>query len=65
MEHKERISGKSDYTLGKLFRLWKNGITSFSTKALGLSIYLGVGCAIAGFGYAIFIFIKNCSIQVC
>lgn len=59
MQHRSRIEGKSNYTIKKMFRLWKNGITSFSTKALGLSIYLGCFCAITGFLYAVVIFVRK------
>lgn len=59
MIHRERMAGKSNYTLKKLFRLWKNGITSFSTQALSLSVYLGSFCAVAGFLYAAVIFVRK------
>lgn len=59
MEHRERITGKSNYTIKRLFQIWRNGITSFSTQALGLSIYLGGGCAMAGFIYAIVVFVRK------
>lgn len=59
MEHRERASGKSNYTVKRLFRLWRNGITSFSTQALGLSIYLGCITAAMGFVYAFIIFIRK------
>lgn len=59
MEHRERASGKSNYTVKRLFHLWRNGITSFSTQALGLSIYLGCITAAMGFVYALIIFIRK------
>ena len=37
----ERFSGKSKYTISKMFRFAIQGIASFSTKPLQMSIYLG------------------------
>ena len=37
----ERFSGKSKYTVSKMFRFALQGISSFSTKPLQISIYLG------------------------
>ena len=37
----ERFSGKSKYTISKMFRFAIQGISSFSTKPLQISIYLG------------------------
>lgn len=46
VEHRERISGESTYTLSKLFSLAIQGWTSHSTKLLKLTIYFGFGLAI-------------------
>lgn len=59
MLHRERMEGKSNYTIKRLFRLWRNSITSFSTQALSLAIYLGMFTAAAGFIYAVVIFIRK------
>jgi undecaprenyl-phosphate 4-deoxy-4-formamido-L-arabinose transferase len=47
-EQKERLDGKSGYTLRKMLSLWLNGFTSFSIKPLRLSVFLGVFIAIIG-----------------
>lgn len=59
VHHRERESGASGYTLGKLVNLWVNGFTSFSVKPLRIATFLGAFCALAGFGYAIYTIIKK------
>ena len=54
VDHHERISGGSGYTLGKLFKLWMNGFTAFSIKPLRLADLLGVLIAGGGFFYLIY-----------
>jgi undecaprenyl-phosphate 4-deoxy-4-formamido-L-arabinose transferase len=49
VNHKERISGKSGYTLLKLFSLWMNGFTAFSIKPLRIATFFGTLCAFFGF----------------
>ncbi len=50
----DRYSGTSKYTLTKMMKLASDGITSFSTRPLKLSIYLGVGFSLLAFLYAIY-----------
>lgn len=53
----ERFAGTSKYPLGKMVRFATDGILSFSTKPLQLSVALGLGCAalsILGIFYALF-----------
>jgi len=50
----ERFAGQSKYTLKKMVKLASTGITSFSTKPLQLSIYLGAIFAILAFAFAIY-----------
>ena len=57
--HRSRIEGKSGYSLGKLFGLWFNGFSAFSSKPLAFSAYTGIIIAGIGFIYAIIIFIKR------
>ena len=57
--HEERAEGKSGYTLRKLVSLWLNGFTAFSVKPLRLAALLGAFSAVAGFIYAIFLFINK------
>lgn len=49
VEHNERESGKSGYTLRKLVSLWSNMFTNFSILPLRISIILGFLFAIIGF----------------
>jgi dolichol-phosphate mannosyltransferase len=61
-----RASGRSKYTLGRMIRFGLDGITSFSSRPLRLSLYGGT--AIAGSGlldavYAIFNFMRGRTIQ--
>lgn len=54
--HRERLSGKSGYSLRKMIGLWLNGFTSFSIKPLRLMAWLGIIVAVVGFifgGYVI------------
>lgn len=49
-----RHTGKSKYTLRKMRRFAMDGITSFSSRPLRLSFYLGLTVMILGFLYAIY-----------
>lgn len=57
--HRERMSGASGYTLGKLFGLWFNGFTAFSIKPLRIATVIGVISACCGFLYGIYTVIKK------
>ena len=48
IEHKERIEGKSGYTLKKLLKMWLNIFVSFSMVPLRIASYLGF--AFSAFG---------------
>ena len=57
-----RFAGSSKYTFKKMFSLAMSGITSFSTKPLYLSIYIGFVCACTSifvFLYAIISYFTN------
>lgn len=58
-KQKERMEGKSGYTLKKMFNLWLNGFTSFSIKPLRLSIILGISSAIVGAIVGIYVIISK------
>ena len=58
VHHRAREQGSSGYTLGKLLGLWMNGFTSFSIKPLRMASYLGAFTALAGFVYALIVFIR-------
>lgn len=55
--HRERLSGRSGYSLKKMIELWLNGFTSFSVKPLRLMSVIGVLVAIIGFLYGIVIIV--------
>jgi dolichol-phosphate mannosyltransferase len=50
----ERFSGKTKYSIRKMFSLGLNGITSFSIKPLRISIFIGLIFSILAFLYVIF-----------
>ena len=54
VNHHERISGKSGYSLHTLISLFLNGFTNFSVKPLRLASICGCICAIIGFVYGIY-----------
>lgn len=41
VNHKERISEKSGYSISKLLSLWINGFTAFSVKPLSIASPMG------------------------
>ena len=57
IEHKERLAGKSGYTLKKLFKMWFNIFFSFSMIPLRITTYLGVLFSVAGFIWGIVLII--------
>lgn len=59
VEHRDRQSGTSGYTIGKLLSLWFNGFTAFSVKPLRIATMTGAVCAMLGFLYGIYTIIKK------
>lgn len=59
VNHRDRESGESGYTLGKLLGLWFNGFTAFSVKPLRIATMTGCVCALLGFLYGIYTIIKK------
>lgn len=59
VNHRERETGVSGYTLGKLIGLWFNGFTAFSVKPLRIATAVGGCSAAAGFLYGIYTVIKR------
>jgi len=59
VDQKERIGGKSGYSLSKLFSLWLNGLTTFSIKPLRIATFAGIVVAIAGFVGMILVFVNR------
>lgn len=59
VNHRERESGVSGYTMKKLLGLWLNGFTAFSVKPLRIATGIGGFSAISGFLYGIYTIIKR------
>ncbi len=59
IQHKDRKTGKSNYTLITLLQLWFNGFTSFSVKPLRISSIFGLFLSITGFIYLLIIIIRK------
>lgn len=59
VNHRERIEGKSGYTLKKLLNLWFNGFTAFSVKPLRMATIIGCICAVVGFLYGVYTIINR------
>lgn len=57
--HRERLSGKSGYSLKKMIELWLNGFTSFSIKPLRLATLVGSIVAAGGFLYGLSIIVMK------
>jgi glycosyltransferase involved in cell wall biosynthesis len=55
----DRRFGSSTYNMGRLFRLARVGITSFSTTPLRLSTYMGLCISIISSFYAIFVVLET------
>lgn len=54
LEHEERISGSSNYTLRRMIKLYSNSLTGFSVIPLRIASVFGVG--IAGIGFIVMLF---------
>lgn len=59
IEHRERIEGKSNYTLSGLIALWINGFTAFSVKPLRIATIIGFFCAFIGLIAGVYIVIRK------
>ena len=57
--HKPRTSGKSGYTIRKLFRLWLNMFTNFSVLPLRIASMLGFVFALVGILIGVFTFYER------
>lgn len=57
--HRERLSGKSGYSLKKMIELWLNGFTSFSVKPLRIMAWVGIIVAIVGFLYGLYVVVNK------
>ena len=54
-ERQERFAGETKYPLGKMIKFSVDAITSFSSKPLRMSSYLGFIIAALGFAYSVYI----------
>ena len=59
IDHRERLEGRSGYSMSKLVGLMMNGFTAFSVKPLRLASLLGVLTAVIGFIYGIFVIVRR------
>lgn len=59
IEHRARLAGQSNYTLGKMLKLWLTGFTNFSTVPLRFSSFIGSFCAVLGFLTGIIVVIRK------
>ena len=59
VDHMERESGESGYSLGKLLGLWLNGLTAFSVKPLRFATFAGFLIALLGVVFALIIIIQK------
>lgn len=59
MADRERLSGSSTYTLGKLISLFTNGFTAFSIKPLRIATFVGCFSSFIGFAWGLFIIIRK------
>ena len=57
--HRERLSGKSGYSIRKMISLWMNGFTSFSVKPLRLMSWIGILVAVIGFVFGMILIIRK------
>jgi dolichol-phosphate mannosyltransferase len=58
-EREERFAGETKYPLKKMLKLSMDGITSFSTKPLKMTKWIGLVMAALGFIYALVIIIQK------
>jgi len=59
VEHNDRTTGTSGYTLSKLLILWMNGFTAFSIKPLRMAGIMGFLVSAIGFIYGLVIIIRR------
>ncbi len=57
--HREREIGSSGYSFAKLVALWVNGFTAFSVTPLRISMVMGMGSAVIGFIYLIYVIVNK------
>lgn len=59
MPHRERMEGKSNYSLKKLVKLWLNGFTNFSVVPLRAIAMIGGIIAVLGFVFGVILVVRK------
>lgn len=59
VDHHERQTGQSNYTLYKLLRLWSHAFFNFSIKPLRVAVAMGLGLGVVGFLGAIIVLLEK------
>ena len=59
MEERDRFSGTTTFTFGKMLSLWINGLTAFSVLPLRIATFLGFIVSSIGFIFGIFVLIRK------
>lgn len=59
VQHRDRLSGKSGYSLKALVSLWLNGFTAFSVKPLEIGSIIGITIIFIGFIFGMITFIRK------
>lgn len=59
VKQRDRLEGKSGYSIIKLISLWLNGFTAFSVKPLRISTLTGLLCAAIGFIFGLYTIIHK------
>lgn len=58
-DHRQRLSGKSNYSARKMIALWLNGLTAFSIVPLRVATCLGIAIAMIGFFFALHLLVQK------
>ena len=59
VQHRNRLEGRSGYTISGLISLWVNGFTAFSVKPLRAATIIGVLCALVGFIAGVYVVVRK------
>ena len=59
LPHRDRLAGESGYTLGKLVSLAVTALTNFTVIPLRIASYAGIGFALLGFLYGLFVVLRK------
>ncbi|NLL91418.1 MAG: glycosyltransferase family 2 protein [Ruminococcaceae bacterium] len=57
--HNERISGRSNYTIRKLFSMWMSSFTNFTIKPIRITASFGIIIALTGFIYGLILIVRK------